>query len=150
VIPLQSVANKLWTKLRSHFRRLTKSIVVSGVLTLVGFSLLWTLTATFDAEGTSAMAINIGLSPVMMFLGFIAALFLVWDDRETEAKKGLKKWTVKSVGIGAFSQSSFAIFVGFLGFPPMIIAAILIGVKAPACYIINNNWIFPNEDSSSK
>jgi hypothetical protein len=128
--------------IRRHIRRLSKSAIVSGVTTAVGFSLLWILTTILGAEGSSAALVNLGLSLPMTLFGFITTWLLVWDDREITAKAGLGRWTTKSLLLGGFSQISFFVLVGVLGFEHMVIAAVLIIVKMPFGYILNHEWVF--------
>jgi len=133
---------------RRHKWRLSKSVMVSLVTTGVGFSLFWFLTSALNAEGTRAVLVNLVLSLPMTLFGFVVTWLLVWDDRDIEAKSGLGRWTGKALLLGVFSQLSFFVLVGLLGFQHIWIAAILIGVKAPAAYILNNTWVFKETPSS--
>jgi putative flippase GtrA len=132
---------------RKHRWRLSKSLAVSGITTGVGFTAFLLLTSVLHAEGLRATAIYLLLAAPMTLFGFAMTRFLVWNDRKNNTTRGFRRWTAKSIFIGTFSQSSFFLFVGLLGFQHTAIAVALIIVKAPLGYTLNH-WVFQEVDDS--
>jgi putative flippase GtrA len=121
------------------------SVLVSVPLFATGLALLWTLKSVVGLEPLMAYLVNI---PVMSTLGFLVNR-VVWKDRNTQTRKGVKRWVAKEGPMHLAGPLIYAALLDFAGFSFLLASIGKSATLAIPVYVINN-WVFTPSDHESE
>lgn len=132
-----------------HKKQIFRYLILSAVLALVGFALLYLLVSCL---GTGKVVANLALAPVMGAVAYIANRVLVFSDRPKVTAESAPRWATYKLACFAASQLSFFILVGPFGVQylgaRMIIMAVLGPIVFVVGFVIANEWIFPKKGAA--